>query len=81
MAVRKSQEEKPRIVDENIAYHEKHIIRLKKERAQLPNPPTRRMRVRKPSMKTAIDALKEAGLSPEEILALAAKARAKANKS
>lgn len=77
MAQRKSQEVKLRMVDEKIAYHEKHIIRLKEERAQLLSPPTRE-RVRKPSMKTAIEALKEAGLSPEEILALAAKAKAKA---
>lgn len=75
MAARKSQEEKLRLVDEKIAYHEKHMVRLKVEREQLLAPPERKPRVRKPSMKSAVDALKDAGLSPEEILAFVAKTK------
>ena len=39
-------------------------------------PPEPKTRVRKPIMKSAMDAPKETGLSPEELLVFAAKAKA-----
>jgi hypothetical protein len=55
-------------IDNKILYHDELIKRLKDKREKLLLPPKRN--ARKTSMSKALSAIKEAGLSPDEIIAL-----------
>jgi hypothetical protein len=66
-------------IDEKIAYHEELIKRLMVKRERLFLPPTRI--VRKTSMSKALSAVKEAGLTPDEIMALVEKKKRARNAS
>jgi len=67
---------KPEIIaelDAKIAYHNECIKKLQARKEVLLQPP--KPRVRKTSMRQALEVLKEAGLSPDEIMAIVKKAK------
>ena len=68
---------KPEIIadlDGKIAYHNECIKKLQEKKEALMQPP--KQRVRKTSMRQALIALKEAELTPDEIMALVKKSKA-----
>lgn len=73
--IRRTKEQRIADITAKIDYHKGHIARLEDELEKVQNPPERKPRVRKTSMRAALEALKEAELSPDEIVALAAKAK------
>ena len=73
--IKRTLDERVAELDTKIAYHKDCIAKLKERKAALQKPP--KARVRKTSMAKAMTALKEAGLTPDEILALATKAAKK----
>lgn len=73
MAVRRTKQEIIAELDAKITYHEDCINKLKAKKEQATKPP--KERVRKNSMKKALEAIKEIGLTPDEIMAFAAKAK------
>jgi len=74
MRTRRSKEEIIEGIDNKIAYHNELIERLKDKKKKLLSPPKRN--ARKTSMSKALTAIKEAGLSPDEIIALLEKKKA-----
>jgi len=74
MRTRRSKDEIIAGIDNKIAYHNELIERLKDKKKKLLSPPKRN--ARKTSMSKALSAIKEAGLSPDEIIALLEKKKA-----
>ena len=73
--VRRTLDERIAELDTKIAYHNDCVAKLKERKAAMQKPP--KARVRKTSMAKAIATLKEAGLTPDQILAMATKAAKK----
>jgi len=71
MRVRRSKDEIIAGIDNKIAYHEELISRLQEKKDKFFSPITRN--IRKISMSKALAALKEASLSPDEIVAMVEK--------
>ncbi len=66
----------PNMMTPIIPYHPYATSRsIAKDLEAILNPPDRKTSARKARMKTAMDALGEAGLTPDEIVALAVKAK------
>ena len=78
MSTRRSKQEIVAELDAKIAYHEDCITKLKARREVVAKPAER---VRKTSMKKAMDAIKEAGLTPDEIMVAVMKAAKKNRKA
>ena len=74
MRTRRSKEEIIAGIDNKISYHYELIERLKEKKKKMLSPPKRN--ARKTSMSKALSAIKEAGLSPDEIIALLEKKKA-----
>jgi hypothetical protein len=68
MRTRRSKDEIIAGIDNKISYHEELIERLKEKRGKLLMPTKRN--ARKTSMSKALSVIKEAGLTPDEIIAL-----------
>lgn len=68
---RRTVEERVAEIDQKIAYHQELIDGLNKRKQELLVP--REPQKRKTSMRQAIEAIKEAGLSPDEVMKLIAK--------
>ena len=73
--IRRTLDERTAELDTKITYHKDCIAKLKERKTALQKPP--KARVRKTSMAKAIATLKEAGLTPDQILAMATKAAKK----
>lgn len=73
MATRRTKQQIVADIEAKIAYHEACIAKLNTRKEEALKPPARR--TRKTSMRQALDAIKEAGLTPDEIVALASKAK------
>ena len=68
MPARRPKEEIIAELDGKIAYHAEFVKKLEARKEALLQPP--KPRVRKTSMRQALGALKEAGLTPDEIMAM-----------
>ena len=68
MSTRRPKEEIIAELECKIAYHDDCIKKLQARKEALLQPP--KQRVRKTSMRQALVALKEAGLTPDEIMAM-----------
>ena len=76
MGARRTKDEIIAAIDAKIAYHVECNRKLQAKREALLAPPKpKQPRARKTSMRQAIDALKDAQLTPDEILAMAKKAK------
>jgi len=73
MATRRTREEIIQDLDGKITYHEDCIAKLKVKKAAAQQPP--KTRVRKTSMRAAMEAVKDAGLTPDEIVTMVKKAQ------
>ena len=76
MRTRRSIEERIAALDAKIVYHHELIIKLTEKKNKITEPV--KYKVRKTSMQKAISAIKESGLTPDEILAMVEKKRKKA---
>ena len=76
MRVRRSKDEIIAGIDNKIAYHEELISRLQEKKDKIFSPIKRN--IRKISMSKALAALKEASLSPDEIVAMVEKMKKRA---
>ena len=74
MRTRRGKDEIIAGIDNKISYHNELIERLKEKKKNMLSPPKRN--ARKTSMSKALSFIKEAGLSPDEIIALLEKKKA-----
>jgi len=73
MATRRPAQELIAEIDGKIAYHNECIKKLQVRKDALSQP--RKTRTRKTSMRKAIEAVKESGLAPDEVLAMLKKVK------
>ena len=73
MATRRTKQEIIEALNAKIVYHEECINKLNARKEQA-NQPTKE-RVRKTSMRLAMSVIKESGITPDELLVLATKAK------